>query len=75
MVFDITGHPHRIARRQTTGNRLKATFNSTNVVVAIMIRAVTVSVVGESYWAVENATAWMANGNTINDKHAAFLCI
>jgi hypothetical protein len=74
MVREVTSHPRWITCRRTGGNRVEATLNSTNIVVVIMFRAITMSVIGKRSGAVENTTAGMADGNAIDDKYAAFLC-
>ena len=53
---------------------MQAAFNSANMMMAIMTRAVVMPIAGERCLTVQNATAWAANGNTINDEHATFIC-
>jgi hypothetical protein len=44
------------------------------MMMAIMTRAVVMPIAGERCMTVQNATAWAADGNTIDDKHATFIC-
>jgi hypothetical protein len=74
VVLDVASQPHWIIWGGMGGNRLQAAFNSANMVVAVMVRAVTMPIVGKWSLTVQNATAWVAYGDTINDEHTAFLC-
>jgi hypothetical protein len=44
------------------------------MMMAIVTRAVTMPIADERYFAVQNAAAWAANGNAIDDEHTTFIC-
>jgi hypothetical protein len=53
---------------------LQAAFNGTNMMVAIVTRAVMMPIADKRYFTVQNAAAWAADGNAIDDEHATFIC-
>jgi len=53
---------------------LQAAFNGANMMMAVMTRAVMMPIAGERCLTVQNAAAWAADGNAIDDEHATFIC-
>jgi hypothetical protein len=74
MVLYIASQPRWIIWGGTGGHWLQAAFDSTNMMVAIMVRTITMPITRECCLTMQNATAWVTYGDAIDDEHTTFIC-